>query len=254
LAIKSQHAGYIQRYLNLRGDISMKKAHLLSEKLTRILLLFVFGFVSFYSACGFGVTITEEVDFPDTLGPQSVFALELGSNTVSGHVTTNSSSSDIDILTFAVPPEYKISSLILTGTTFPNDVTDPVFYIVLCQLSGGAGCGSPSPVTPSTTLPLAFPTTGTYGVGILGDSGSFANCGTTSGCGYTVEVVVSEVPIPAAFWLFCFGLLGLGGIITGVNLLEKGCCSVVIGSLKSTRIKNGSSRNRVGENAVMRAL
>ena len=232
----------------------MKNVHFLSANLTRYLLLFIFGFVSFYSAGGFGATITETTDFTDSLGSLSVHALELGTNTVSGHVTTTSSSSDIDILQFILPPEYKISSQTLTGATFPNDVTDPVFYIVLCQLSGGAGCGSPSPVTPSTTLPLAFPTTGTYGVGILGDSGSFANCGTTSGCGYTVEVVVSEVPIPAAFWLFCFGLLGLGGIITGVNLLEKGCCSVVIGSLKSTRIKNGSSRNRVGENAVMRAL
>jgi hypothetical protein len=213
--IKSRCAGYNQRHLNLRGDFTMKKAYLLSANLTRFLLLFVFGFVSLYSACGFGWTITETTDFPDSVGSQSLFALELGSNTVSGHVTTNSSSSDIDILTFAVPPEHKISSLILTGATFPNDVTDPVFYIVLCQLSGGAGCGSPSPVTPSTTLPLAFPTTGTYGVGILGDSGSSANCGTTSGCGYTVEIVVSAVPIPAAFWLFCSGLLGLGGIIRG---------------------------------------
>jgi hypothetical protein len=196
----------------------MKNVHFLSANLTRYLLLFIFGFVSFYSAGGFGATITETTDFTDSLGSLSVHALELGTNTVSGHVTTTSSSSDIDILQFILPPEYKISSQTLTGATFPNDVTDPVFYIVQCQI-GGAGCSSPAPVMPSTTLPLAFPTAGTNpglpfdGVSILGDSGSHANCGMTSGCGYTIDIVVSTVPIPAAFWLFGSGLLGLRGMI-----------------------------------------
>ena len=196
----------------------MTKARHLNANVARCLRVFVFGFVNIYSARGYGVTITESIDFTDSPGPQSVFALELGSNTVSGHVTTDSSSSDIDVLHFVVPPEYRIASLTLTGTTFPNDVAAPVFYIVQCQISTGAGCSTPAPVTPATTLPVAFPTAGADpdlsfdGMGILGDSGSSANCGTTTGCGYTVEIVVSGVPIPAAFWLLASGLVGLGGI------------------------------------------
>ncbi|MEN8107450.1 MAG: hypothetical protein ABFS22_05525 [Pseudomonadota bacterium] len=201
---------------SLRGGLTMKKM----RSPARLLALLGAGFLSLWSVSSYGVAITETTDFGDVFSP-SVFALDLGLNTVSGAVTTSSSNGneDGDFLRFTLPGGTEIISQTVIAASFPT-LADPVFGVNQCQFVGGAGCGFTTDVMPSTVLPVLVTTGGTApgipidGLGILGGSSFSFNCGETTGCGYTVEILIgaSVIPTPAAFWLFGSGLLGLIGI------------------------------------------
>ena len=165
------------------------------KSLPRLLALLSAAFLSLWSVSSYGVAITETTDFSNDVFSPSMFALDVGLNTVSGVVTTSSSfiSDDRDFLRFTLPSGTEIISQTVIDASFPT-IPDPVFGVNQCQTS--AGCGFITNVTPSTVLPVPITTGGTSptlpidGLGIRAGSNFSYNCGETTGCSYTVEVLV----------------------------------------------------------------
>jgi len=169
------------------------------------------------------ITVSETTDYPNSLSftfGTNVGTLDLGSNFVSGSLAGNCNIGDCNPASGGGDSQDSFLLDVAAGTQITS------IFVTTSNVSGPAGFTASfsfrDSVPPTEiflgSLPLGTTTgdlaTAAYGPATWGTSlfGQGASAAGAFSFDFTVEYVVTAVPVPAAVWLFGSGLLGLIGI------------------------------------------